>query len=88
LEDASGSESCAQSDFTSTRIISSKEAVCDGVRFSWWAVGQRPALVTVTNPVFGSKNAFTYADPEAFAIELMRTLLPRGAASQSEQHEP
>jgi hypothetical protein len=77
-EDTQLTDARAATDSTSTRIIS-RESVCDGVQFSWWSVGERPSLVTVSSPVFGSKNGFTDADPEAFAMELMRKLLPKGA---------
>jgi hypothetical protein len=62
-------------DHVSTRIISQREALVDGVLFQWWAVGERPALVTVRTPVFGSATEFTLGPVEACAHELAKKLL-------------
>jgi hypothetical protein len=34
-----------------------------------WSVGERPALVTVSSPLFGTKYGFTDSHPELFADE-------------------
>ena len=59
----------------STRIISQREIHVDGVPFSWWAVGERPALVTVRTPIFGTLSDFTNADVAVFAEALAKKLL-------------
>jgi len=63
-------------DHISTRIISQRQLVVDGVVFQWWAVGDRPALVTVRTKVFGSATKFTREeDVAAFANVLSKKLL-------------
>jgi hypothetical protein len=47
----------------------------DGVPFNWWAVGERPALVTVRTPIFGSLSDFTNGDVAVFAEALAMKLL-------------
>jgi hypothetical protein len=59
----------------STRIISQRELVVDGVPFQWWAVGENPALVTVRASVFGSLTKFSGGDVAEFAASLAKELL-------------
>ena len=59
----------------STRIISQRELNVDGVPFSWWAVGERPTLVTVRTPIFGALSDFTDGDVAVFAEALAKKLL-------------
>ncbi len=63
------------SEHISTRIISQRELNVDGVPFSWWAVGERPALVTVRTSIFGSLSDFTNGDVAMFAEVLAKKLL-------------
>jgi hypothetical protein len=58
-----------QTTFAATRIVS-KSFELEGIEFSWWAVDQGPAFVTVSSKWFGSKSAFSHRDPEATAKRL------------------
>ncbi|HVY65161.1 MAG TPA: hypothetical protein VHH11_10105 [Gammaproteobacteria bacterium] len=62
---------------TSTRIIGHRELVVDGVRVDWWAVGERPTLVTVRTSLFGGLAEFTEGDPAQCAEALAKKLLAR-----------
>ena len=62
-------------DHVSTRIISQRELVIDGVPFQWWAVGEKPALVTVRTPIFGTLTEFTEGDVAECAATLAKKLL-------------
>src|SRR5438552_2754118 len=64
-----------KSDHTSTRIISHRKVTVDGVQFRWWAVGERPTLVTVRATAFGSLAEFTDDDCSTFAHSLAQKLL-------------
>jgi hypothetical protein len=76
----------------STKIIGQRELNVGGVPFQWWAVGDRPTLVTVRSSVFGSLNQFTDEDPADYAITLAKRLLKehydRAAATQRTTQEP
>lgn len=65
----------SQEESTSTRIITNRQVVHQGVTFHWWAVGDDPALVTISNSVFGSLQEFTHGDRIAFALSLAKKLL-------------
>ena len=58
-----------------TRNVSQRELVVDGAPFQWWAVGERPALVTVRSSVFGSSTKLTDGDVAECAGSLARELL-------------
>jgi hypothetical protein len=60
---------------TSTQIIGHRELTVDRVQFQWWAVADRPALVTVRSTAFGSLAEFTYHDACPFAHPLATELL-------------
>jgi hypothetical protein len=76
-------------DVISTRIISQRELLVNGVVFQWWAVGESPALVTVRAKIFGSATEFTDADVAEFANILAAKLLAqhyaRAAAANARQ---
>jgi hypothetical protein len=65
-------------------------ALCvDGVPFSWWVVGERPAVVTVRVPLLGSLTASTEGDPAELALALAKRLLAEddgGAAAAPRRH--
>jgi len=61
-------------DFSATRIVS-KTFELDGIEFSWWAVDDAPAFVTVSSRWFGSKSAFAKSDPEATARRLAESIV-------------
>lgn len=62
-------------DHATTRIISQREFVIDGVLFQWWAVGEEPALVTVRAKIFGTRSDLTNGDVAAFATALASKIL-------------
>ena len=68
----------------STRVVTNQQLVHDGVTFTWGAVGDDPALVTISNSIFGSLREFTRDDPKAFALTLAERLLHNHHA-QAEQ---
>jgi hypothetical protein len=72
----------------STRIISQREVNVDGVPFSWWAVAERPALVTVRTPIFGALSDFTNGDVAVFAETLARKLLADHQARNPHLRKP
>lgn len=61
-------------DLVSTRLISRRLEV-DGVEFHWWAVGEKPALVTVRSKLFGGRTRFSMEDPAEFARQLAEAVL-------------
>ena len=78
-------------DHGSTRIIGQRELVVSGVLFQWWAVGERPALVTVRTPLFGTVTEFTHGDVAVCAELLAKRLLAQHharAASARQQSKP
>jgi hypothetical protein len=61
-------------DCTFTRVVS-KSFELDGVKFSWWAIDDSPALVTVSSKWFGGKADIADCEPEEFAKKLAAQLL-------------
>jgi hypothetical protein len=55
--------------------IVSRELVLNGVAFQWWAVGERPAAVTVRHRAIGGRTELTGGDPEKFARWLAKVML-------------
>ena len=74
-------------DHISTRIISQRELVIDGVPFQWWAVGEKPALVTVRAPIFGALSEFTEGDVAECAAVLAKRLLTQHAAPAKKERK-
>lgn len=74
-------------DRISTRIISQRELVVDGVPFQWWAVGENPALVTVRAPMFGALTEFADGDVAECAAVLARRLLSQHAAPAKKERK-
>lgn len=68
---------------TSTVVLSG-HLIIEGVKFLWWVTDGRPARVTVSHPVHGTKTQTAESRPEVQAKALARTLLgvadPREAA--------
>jgi hypothetical protein len=74
---------------TYTRLIS-RTFVLRGVTFSWWAIDNAPALVTVSSDGLGRKADVTHSDPEATAKQLALEILQdrdTRAASMPERDE-
>jgi hypothetical protein len=75
-----------------TRIISQRKLTVDGVPFQWWAVGERPALVTVRTPLFGALSDFTGGDVAVFAATLAKRVLadhnPRAEKARKVERTP
>lgn len=68
---------------TSTVVLSG-QLIIEGVKFLWWVTDGRPARVTVSHPLHGTKTQTAESQPEAQARTLARTMLsatpPRAAA--------
>jgi hypothetical protein len=69
-----GDNSFNDSTGTFTRVVS-RTFELDGISFSWWAIDDSPAFVTVSSQWFGSKAELTEGDPEAFARTLAEQIL-------------
>ena len=52
-----------------------QEFTVDGLRFTWWAIGNGPVFVTVNHATLGRVSRITTGDPESFAASLARALL-------------
>ncbi len=74
-------------DHFGTRIVSQRELVIGGVPFQWWAVGEKPALVTVRAPMFGSLAELTDGDVAQFAAALAKRLLTQHAAAPKKERK-
>ena len=61
-------------EFATTRVIS-KTFQLEGIQFSWWAVDESPAFVTVSSQWFGSRTGFANKDPEAMAHKLAESIV-------------
>ena len=61
-------------DCTFTRVVS-RSFELEGVKFSWWAIDDSPALVTVSSKWFGGKADIADCEPEEFAKKLAAQLL-------------
>lgn len=59
----------------STKGLRPRELSVNGVPFTWWSVGEQPAVVTVRMPMFGSLTGSTDGDPAQCAAALARKLL-------------
>ncbi|HEX5421863.1 MAG TPA: hypothetical protein VFY39_17875 [Gammaproteobacteria bacterium] len=55
--------------------VASRALVLDGIEFQWWAVGERPAVVTVRHRALGGRTELTGGDPEKFARWLAKVML-------------
>jgi hypothetical protein len=59
---------------TSTVVLNG-HLILEGERFFWWITDGRPARVTVSHPVHGTKTQRAEAHPESQARALARALL-------------
>ena len=59
---------------TSTVVLSG-QLIIEGVKFLWWVTDGRPARVTVSHPVHGTKTQTAESRPEAQAKALARRML-------------
>ena len=68
---------------TSTVVLSG-QLIIEGVKFLWWVTDGRPARLTVSHPIHGTKTQNVDQQPEAQARSVARTMLsdtaPRAAA--------
>lgn len=68
---------------TSTVVLSG-QLIIEGVKFLWWVTDGRPARLTVSHPIHGTKTQTVDSQPEAQARGLARIMLsdalPRTAA--------
>jgi hypothetical protein len=59
---------------TSTVVLSG-QLIIEGVKFLWWVTDGRPARVTVSHPVHGTKTQLAERQPEQQAKALARAML-------------
>jgi hypothetical protein len=59
---------------TSTVVLSG-QLIIEGVKFLWWVTDGRPARVTVSHPVHGTKTQLAERQPELQAKALARAML-------------
>jgi hypothetical protein len=59
---------------TSTVVLSG-HVIIEGVKFLWWVTDGRPARVTVSHPIHGTKTQTAESQPEAQARTLARAML-------------
>jgi hypothetical protein len=69
---------------TSTVVLSG-QLIIEGVKFLWWVTDGRPARVTVSHPIHGTKTQVAENRPEAQAKTLARALL--GAIPPSSERQ-
>ena len=60
---------------TSTVVLNG-QLIIEGVKFLWWVTDGRPARVTVSHPVHGTKTQPAADDAEQQARGLARAMLP------------
>ena len=59
---------------TSTVVLSG-QLIIEGVKFLWWVTDGRPARITVSHPIHGTKTQIAESRPEAQARRLAREML-------------
>lgn len=59
---------------TSTVVLTG-HLIQEGIRFLWWVTDGKPARVTVSHPLHGTKTQVAAKDPENQARALARELL-------------
>jgi hypothetical protein len=63
-----------------TTVVLQGQLITEGVKFLWWVTDGRPARITVSHPLHGTKTARAGANPEQQAKTMARTLLPNAPA--------
>ena len=59
----------------STTVVVNGQLILEGVEFLWWVTDGRPARVTVSHPLHGTKTQRAETRPEVQARTLARALL-------------
>jgi hypothetical protein len=59
----------------SSAVVLNGQLILEGVKFLWWVTDGRPARVTVSHPLHGTKTQRAQDEPELQARALARTLL-------------
>ncbi|HEX5047688.1 MAG TPA: hypothetical protein VFX89_11245 [Gammaproteobacteria bacterium] len=70
---------------TSTVVLSG-QLIIEGVKFLWWVTDGRPARVTVSHPIHGTKTQTAESRPEAQARSLARDLLSDASPAAAAKH--
>jgi hypothetical protein len=65
-------------------VVLNGQLIIEGVKFIWWVTDGRPARVTVSHPLHGTKTQLAERNPERQAKSLARTLL----GGESSHEEP
>lgn len=60
---------------TTSTVVLNGQLIIEGVKFLWWVTDGRPARVTVSHPVHGTKTQLADRNPERQAKALARTML-------------
>jgi hypothetical protein len=55
--------------------VLSGQLIIEGIKFLWWVTDGRPARLTVSHPIHGTKTQIAESPPEAHARTLARGLL-------------
>jgi hypothetical protein len=58
-----------------TTVVLHGQIIIEGVKFLWWVTDGRPARITVSHPLHGTKTAQAEPSPEQQAKALARSLL-------------
>lgn len=66
---------------TSTVVLNG-QLIIEGVKFLWWVTDGRPARLTVSHPLHGTKTQLAEGNPEQQAKMLARKLLGTDSAQQ------
>jgi hypothetical protein len=66
---------------TSTVVLNG-QLIIEGVKFLWWVTDGRPARVTVSHPVHGTKTQLAERNPDQQARALARTMLGSDASPE------
>jgi hypothetical protein len=56
-------------------VVLSGHLIIEGVKFLWWVTDGKPARVTVSHPMHGTKTQIAERHPEMQARTLARALL-------------
>ena len=58
-----------------TTVVLNGQTIVEGIKFLWWVTDGRPARITVSHALHGTKTTVAEPGPERQAKALARTLL-------------
>ena len=62
-------------DVVTSTVVLNGQLITEGVKFLWWVTDGRPARITVSHPLHGTKTQLAERNPERQAKVLARMLL-------------